>query len=335
MATGGEAAPRIIGTGYSVPSRIRRNDDPIFDGLRKQGGEKLFTGYEVRHVLSEGEGLIDIMRPAAEMAIGAAGIAPDDIDILIGDGSMGQYLTPNVVSQLHHVLGLRKRVWVLPLVNSFSQFNAAIMSADALIRAGRARYVLIALGDDWTRYVDYSTPQSISAGDGAAACVMGPMRTRNDWEYVDSHTITDTSYYGSMFMQADRASDVPEGAEPEYTHPFFHITGKGIEGFKKFGLEKAPKAVRKLLDKHRVQASDVSLISHQASAVLMDRWRDVIGPGFYVNTLARYANLVEASVPFNLAWATRNETAFTQDWLVTLCLGPDMHANATLFRRNA
>ena len=45
--------------------------------------------------------------------------------------------------------------------------------SDALIRAGRATYVLIALGDNWTRYVSYHTPQSVSAADGAAALVMG------------------------------------------------------------------------------------------------------------------------------------------------------------------
>jgi 3-oxoacyl-[acyl-carrier-protein] synthase-3 len=159
------------------------------------------------------------------------------------------------------------------------------------------------------------------------------MRSANDWEYVDSLTIADTSYYGSMFMQGKPVPEVADAAK-EYFHPYFWITEKGAEGFKKFGVELAPQAVTALLEKHGVAPSDVCLISHQASAVLMDHWAKVIAPGFYVNTLARYANLVEASVPFNLAWATRNETAFTQGWLVTLCLGPDMHANATLLRRN-
>jgi 3-oxoacyl-[acyl-carrier-protein] synthase-3 len=330
-AGAGGAAPRIIGMGYSVPSKLRKNDDPIFDHLNKN--PDLFKGYDVRRVLSDGETLIDIMLPAAKMALADAGIGPADVDLLIGDGSMSEYLTPNVVSQLHHALGLPEGTWPLALTSSFSQFNAAVMLADALVRAGRARNVLIAFGANWTRYVDYTTPQSISAGDGAAACVVGPSEAANDWEYVDSYTIADTSYYGSMYMLGKPAPEVDDAAQ-QYFHPYFWITEQGVDGFKEIGGKRAPTAVTTLLEKHDVEPSKVCLITHQASDVLMKQWAKVIRPGFYVNTIADYANLVEASVPFNLAWATRNETAFTQGWLVTLCLGPDMHANAMLLRRN-
>jgi hypothetical protein len=66
----------------------------------------------------------------------------------------------------------------------------------------------------------------------------------------------------------------------------------------------------------------------------MDYWQATIKPGHYVNTIARFANMVLANVPFNLAWGLQNSDDFVQNWLVTLCLGPDMHANAMLMRRN-
>ncbi len=336
--------PRILGTGHSVPGKIRLNDDPIFDWLKEHDphGSELFAGYEKRHVLSDGEKMIDIMLPAAQLALDNAGIKAEQIDILLGEGSIGDYRTPNTISELHQRLGLPSRSWPLPLQNHFSQFNASLMFADALIRAGRANYILIALADNWTRYVDYKTPQSISAADGAAACVVGPSDNAAKWTFVDQITIADTSYYGSMYMAGDLEkggfSDARaqfSGLEPgDYTHAYFHITEKGIQGFTDFGVNKSPEAVAELLKRNRVAAKDICLLTHQASTKLMEHWNEVIQPGTYIQTIKDYANIVQCSVLLNLSWGTQNAPDFTQDWLVVLCLGPDMHANAMLLRRN-
>lgn len=326
--------PRIIGTGYCVPGTIRLNDDPVFAALRaRPQGEQLFTGYQTRHVLSDDETLVDIMRPAAEMAMQAAGVTAAEIDILIGDGSLGASLVPNDLSRLHAVLGLPAHCLPLPLGNAFSQFNAGVAMADALIRGGRARHVLIALGDSWTRFVDYATPQSVSAADGAAACVLGEGRSPGDWAFVDMETVADTSWFGSMQMASDPTA-IPDGhGGTMQTHPYFHIDARGMQGFKEFGLKLAPGAVHALLARNGVAAADICLLSHQASAVLMQAWAAAIRPGFYVDTISRYANVVQCSVALNLAWAMRHEPRFVQRHVVTLCLGPDMHASAMLMRR--
>ena len=339
-----DLVPRILGTGHSVPARIRLNDDPVFDWLKEHhpAGKDLFAGYEKRHVLSDGETMIDIMLPAAQLALDNAGIRADQVDLLLGDGSVGAFRTPNTISDLHHQLDLPPRAWPLPLQNSFSQFNAAVMLADALIRAGRARYILIALGDNWTRYVSYHTPQAISAGDGAAACVIGPSDNHAQWRFVDQVTIADTSYYGSMYMAADGGTTGFAEAPATFqtvdpvagSHTYFHITPKGIEGFTAFGVQKSPEAVAHLLERHGVAARDVCLLTHQASTTLMEHWKQVIQPGSYVETIRQYANIVQCSVLFNLSWGMQNAPEMTQDWLVILCLGPDMHANAILMRRN-
>ncbi|MFT4795677.1 MAG: 3-oxoacyl-[acyl-carrier-protein] synthase-3 [Paracoccaceae bacterium] len=337
--------PRILGLGHAVPAATRGNEDPIFDWLKAHPvqGKDLFAGYDTRHVLAPDQGLIDIMVPAAQLAMDRAGVTADDIDMVLGEGSIAEFNTPNTISELHQRLGLPRHAWPVPLGNTFSQFNAGVMMADALIRAGRARHVLLALGDNWTRYVDYATPQSVSAADGAAACVIGPGGTAAQWEFVDQLTIADTSYYGSMFMAPQRLAGHMNdtGEHPvlledmgKFSHPFFSITQKGIDGFTQFGKNTAPEAVTTLLEKNGVAAKDICLITHQASTKLMEHWRDVINPGCYVETIAKYANLVECSVLFNLSWGMQNAAHFTQDWLVTLCLGPDMHANAMLMRRN-
>jgi 3-oxoacyl-[acyl-carrier-protein] synthase-3 len=121
----------------------------------------------------------------------------------------------------------------------------------------------------------------------------------------------------------------------DYSHAYFHITEKGIEGFTKFGVQKSPEAVAELLRRNRVASKEICLLTHQASTKLMEHWQEVINPGAYIQTIKQYANIVQCSVLFNLSWGTQNVPEFTQDWLVVLCLGPDMHANAILLRRNA
>lgn len=329
--------PRLTGFGHSAPGKIRKNDDPIFDWLKKNNpaGMALFKGYEERRVLCDGESIVYIMKPAAEMALAAADVSPADVDLLIGDGSIGAYTTPNAISDLHRELGLGGSVWPIAVANEFSQFNAAIMIADALIRAGRAKNILIALGDDWTRFVSYQTAQSVSAADGAAAAVMSARQDMGGWAFVDQITVVDTSYFGSMKMQADVIDQSGgDGGDPGVlTRRFFQINEKGLEGFKKFGIETSPKAVLDLLAKNGVDAKDVCLLTHQASATLMDAWAADIKPGAYVNTISEFANMVLASVPFNFSYGIAQPRGIEQDFVVTLCLGPNMHANATLLKR--
>ena len=167
--------PRLIGLGYSVPPTRRTNDDPIFDWLKAHvpPDKNPFQGYKTRAVLAPGEDLMTIMVPAALNALEDAKLRPSDIDLLLGYASISPYATPNALSLLHRQLGLPERTWVVPLNNEFSNFNAGLVMADALIRAGRARNILIVVGGNWTRHVDYHTVQSISAADGAGAAVVG------------------------------------------------------------------------------------------------------------------------------------------------------------------
>src|SRR5215813_11495760 len=97
----------IIGTGWAVPKGIRLNNDPIFGPLKaKFPNNTFFEGYKVRHVLGAGEDLMTIMVPAAKMAMQRAKKKPKDIDLLIGLGSISDYIQPNTLSQLHNELKL-------------------------------------------------------------------------------------------------------------------------------------------------------------------------------------------------------------------------------------
>jgi len=330
--------PRIIGLGYSVPPNRRTNDDPIFDWLRARvpPAANPFQGYKTRPVLAPGEDLMTIMLPAAMSALQDAGVHPSEIDALLGYASVSPYATPNELFHLHQLLGLPDRTYVVPLNNEFSNFNAALLMADALVRAGRARRVLIAVGGNWTRHVDYHTVQSISAADGAGAAVVAMSADPAGWQVVDQNTVTMTKYFGSMYMQGRTYDQTPprDGRERLWSDPFFQITTAGMEGFGEFGGSVAPTAATGLLARHNIQASAVTLIAHQASSVLFDMWQSRLQPAQMIQTIADFANMTVANIPVNLAWSVDHDP-ITQNNLLLLALAPDMHANALLLQRSA
>lgn len=330
--------PRILGVGYSVPPNLRTNDDPIFDWLKANipKGSNLFQGYNTRVVLGPGEDLMTMMVPAALNALQIANLKPGDIDMLLGYASISPYANPNELSHLHQMLHLPASTYVVPMSNDFSNFNAGLLFADALIRAGRARNILIVVGGNWTRHVDYHTVQSVSAADGAGAAVMGLSSDPAQWQVIDQNTVTKTSYFGSMYMQGQRYPQQPpkDGYEWLWSDPFFHITAEGMQGFSEFGGRIAPTAVTGLLARNKIPASAVTLIAHQASSVLFQMWHKILQPKQMIETITNFANMTVANIPVNLAWSEANKP-ITENNLVLFALAYDMHANALLLQRSS
>ena len=332
-----ELLPRIIGTGYCVPAGIRKNDDPIFDWLKKhqkKGDPPLFQGYQERRVLRGNESLMTIMLPAAKMALKNAGKKASDVDILLGTGSISQYINPNQISELHKELKLPTRTWALPITNDYSNFNSCLLIADSLLRAGYVKTVLICIGGNWTRNVSYHTPQSISAGDGAGAAVMTLSNNKSKWHVVNTCTLSDTKYYGGMYTDGLKFDFNPpyQGYDKLFSPHFFQINNKGKIGFTKFGVAAAANSVLQLLKMTKVKAADATLMPNQSSSTLIDPWLKAINPGQNIDTITTFANMTVATHAVNLAYAEKNKL-IKKDNLVLMALGPDMHANAILLRR--
>ncbi len=330
--------PRITGTGWSVPSAVRYNNDPVFDWLRKNlPNQDMFEGYDERHVLQPNEGLIDIMVPAAIMALENAGKKPGDIDILLGLGSISEYVQPNMLTQVHKELGLSSNAWVIPIVNDYSNYASCLLLAEALVKAGRAANILICIGGNWTRNVDYHTPQSISAADGAGAAVVSLSDDASQWFVADYCTVTNSANYGTMFTKAAEYT-VPDliGYPKVYSNHFFQITAEGLKDFGTFGMQQAITAVLELLKKNDLTGADISFMPHQTSQVLVDYWLKQIvpQPAQCLSTMKKFANVTVATHALNFAWFEENKSV-QKDNLVMLALGPDMHANAMLLKRNA
>jgi 3-oxoacyl-[acyl-carrier-protein] synthase III len=323
------ATPALIATGSAFPAQIRTNDDPIFNWLRDnpQYGQALFTGYDQRRVLGPGESVTSIMVGAARAALVQPKnpIDPAQIDMLLGFGSVGQYVTPNTLAQVHEELGMNASTEVLPLANDMTNWASAVVIADALIRAGRIQLALIVCGGNWTQYVSYHTPQAISAGDGAGATVVGLLSAPTQWRLVDREWLTVSQDYGDMFMAAD---SLPPGS---YGPVYMHLTPAGLQDYVAFGEHQATQPAQTLLMRNNIPADQVTMICHQASMAIISVWQQALPGVTILQTIAQYANLVLATVPANLDVLGPQ---ITTKYLLTLSLGVQLHAGALLFERD-
>ena len=329
-APGGGAAPptpAIVATGSALPEQIRTNDDPIFDWLRDnpQYGQKLFTGYNQRRVLGPGESVTSIMVAAARAALVQASLDPGQVDLLLGYGSVSEYVTPNTLAQVHEELGLPDSTEVMPLANDFTNWTASMAVADALIKAGRIERALIVCGANWTQHVDYHTPQSVSTGDGAGATVVGPLTSPSQWRLLDRQTLTASHYYGDMFMAGD---SLPDGG---FGSPYFHITPQGMKDYVTFGEQAATLPVQQLLARHGLGTGEgVTMICHQSSMTLIEQWQTALPGSTILQTIPTFANMVCATLPVNL---DQVGAQIATDNLVVLGLGAQLQAGALLFAR--
>ena len=342
--------PAIVATGSALPPKLRKNTDPIFTWLNAhKDAEELFKGYEERRVLDTGESITDYAVRAGASALAQAGIAAGDVDLVVGYISVSEHevpltetdggpiggvpemravQTPNDLQDVAKRLGVKSSAIVLPINNEFANYCHGLVVADAMLRAGNAANALIVVGTNWSRYVDYHTPQAASAADGAGAAVM-TLSERGQYRIVDTATDSDRSMLLGMYMAADPTTPPrsPATSGPIY----FHLDEPmGVNAFRTFGVERPPSLVREVLERHGLTPADISFVGHQASEVLNAKWSKALQPKTFVETLKKYANMTAASIAVNLdVCADQIDTRY----VALAALGPEPTCVVVLLER--
>jgi 3-oxoacyl-[acyl-carrier-protein] synthase III len=322
--------PAILATGSAVPKTIRTNDDPIFDWLRAHPppGQPLFEGYEERRILRPGERLTDLMVAAAQKAIDKAGLLPSDVDLLTGYASISEWQMPNELVVVAKKLSLADTAMVIPVNSEYANFNHGLVVADALLSAGHAKCALVVVGADWSRRVDYHTPPSVSAADGAGAALMAMNDDTSLFHVLDVATDAERTYLGGLYVAADPAT--PPTTPPTFLAPVFHLNQTGIQAFKYYGVPRPPQVVLGLLHRHGLEPPDVAFVGHQTSTTINRPWSSAFKWAVFIETLARYANMTSASIPVNLdVCADQISTSY----VALVALGPEPSCNVVLLER--
>lgn len=134
-----------------------------------------FKGAIERRVMPEGMLTSEMELRAAELAIERAGIAREEIGVLLSTSNLPDYLMEPNVCKVHKRLRLRSDCFSLQTDGVCNSWHHHVALAEPMIRTGVAKYALVIQSAATSRLLRPEDPQSAWFGDGAAATILGPV----------------------------------------------------------------------------------------------------------------------------------------------------------------
>lgn len=301
---------RIAGTGVYHP-RTRVSSANIDERLQKGAGwtEANFMIRE-RGVAGSLETSSSMGAAAAIQACEAAGVAPADVDVIIGACGVMEQPIPGTSVLIQEKLGLGSSGIPAFDVNATClSFLAALDVVAMGFACGRWKTALIVSSDIASAALDFSDPgASVIFGDGAAAAVIERSEGDDGPSLLGSRIET----YGSGFQLCELRSGGTRLRPHEDLDGFLSASKFRMDGpaVYRAARKRAPRLMHKLLTSAGVSLDDIALvIPHQASAHGLNYLHDVLGipQEKIVNVFHSCGNQIAASLPTALHEAASSQ----------------------------
>ncbi len=291
---------KITGTGSYLPEKIVTNADleKILDTSDQWIQER--TGICERRIAHEDETSSDMAEVAAQRAMKAAGVNPEEIELIIVGTTTPDLVFPSTACLLQARLSLPD-CGAMDVNAACSGFMYALSIADKYIRCGDVKTALVIGVDKLTAMLDWNDRgTAVLFGDGAGAVVL---------EASDEAGVLSTHIHA-----AGRHSDllgvdvgVSTGFKAE-KRGGVRIKMKGNEVFK-VAVRTLGRIVDETLAHNKMEKSDLDwLIPHQANYRIITATAKKLGMTMdqVVVTVDKHGNTSAASVPLALDEAARS-----------------------------
>ncbi|MCP3426333.1 ketoacyl-ACP synthase III [Rothia sp. AR01] len=258
----GAARPEVVVTNEDVCQWIDSSDEWI----------RTRTGISTRHRADEDTSVLDLAVGASLQAIERAGIAAEEVDGVIVATISHPYATPSMAAQVADAVGATPAP-AYDISAACAGYCYGVAQADALVRSGAARNVLVVGVEKLSDFID-NTERSISflLGDGAGAVVVGRSETPGIAPTVwgsDGSRWDTVSMSHSMLELRNRDWVNNPVQEGEKVWPTLRQDGPTV--FRWAGWEMA-KVAQQALDAAGIAAEDLgAFIPHQANMRIIDQ----------------------------------------------------------------
>jgi 3-oxoacyl-[acyl-carrier-protein] synthase-3 len=167
------AGTRILGLGHYQPANVVTNDDLVARGVDTDDAWiRSRVGIVERRYADPDETVVDMAEHAASKAIAAAGVATNDVDLVITATCTMPTPVPAAAPELASRLGIAAP-GAYDLNTGCSGFVYALNTASAAVLTGQARNVLVVASERFSGWLDFSDRSTcIILADGAAAAVV-------------------------------------------------------------------------------------------------------------------------------------------------------------------
>lgn len=187
---------KIISTGYYLPGTVVSTQDMLDEARAARfgvGADYIERSLGVQKVRHSNDMPSTLAVKAAEKALAAADINPDDIGIIIFTGIEGDYCEPATAHFVQDRLGLKSEI-CFDVSNACLGFMSGLKVANDMIRAGTSKYALICTGErpslvsksvvDSLRLAEDESAFKksvgmLSVGDAGGAVIIGSNKDQN------------------------------------------------------------------------------------------------------------------------------------------------------------
>lgn len=306
---------RIAGTGRYLPEKVLTNAD--LEKMVDTTDEwiKTRTGVERRHIVADDETNLDLAERAAQNAMQAAGVGPDDIDLIIVGTTTPDQVFPNMGCLLQARLGIHGCA-AFSLEAACTGFVYALSVADKFVRSGEAKNALVVGAETLSRITDWTDRATcVLFGDGAGAAVLQP---DSEPGIISTHLHADGKYKDLLYFPSGvskRPDDFHAGRDA--------VRMTGNEVFK-VAVKTLGRIADETLAKNGYSKEDIDwLIPHQANIRIIQATAKKLGMPMerVVQTVQDHGNTSTASVPMALDVAVRDGTVKRGDLLLLEAFG--------------
>ncbi len=295
---------RIVSFGHYVPPKIVTNKD--LEKMMETSDEWIQqrSGIKERRWVEAGKDTTHSMaHKACQEALTKANLKADDIDAIIFGALVTDYIFPGTGVLLQNSLGFTKNVPALDIRNQCSGFLYGLSVANAWIKCGMYKRVLVVGSEVHSPRIDKTSrgrDVSVLFGDGAGACILEA--TDKEDGILDIQIASEGSGAPILCLKepGSNYSYQKDFKSIEDRDFYPHMEGKLV--FKN-AISRMVESMTMILNKNSIPASDVDfVIAHQANmrinAMVLENlkipWEKTH------HTIDRYGNTTMATIPITM-----------------------------------
>ena len=317
----------VVGVGACLPERRVTNADleKIVDTTDEWIVKR--TGIRSRYLAAEGETTSMLATKAAQRALDAAGLGPDDIDLIVLGTSTPDFTFPSTATQVQAALGITRGV-AFDLQAVCSGFVFAVATADKFLISGSHKRALVIGAETFSRLVDWNDRTTcVLFGDGAGAIVLEARErqgTAQDRGLLTSHLRSDGRHREKLYVDGG----------PSTTGTTGHLRMAGKEVFR-HAVSMVTDVMTDAFTATGYTADDLDwFVPHQANERIIDASAEKLGiaPEKIVKTVGEHGNTSAASIPLALATACADGRIKAGDLVMIEAMGGGFTWGSALIR---
>lgn len=321
LAGTGSYAPRKVLTNNELAETVDTSDEWIVTR----------SGIRERRIAGEGELTSDMAAAAGRKALQAAGIPPEEIDLLIVATTTPDMPFPSTACLTQHKMGLSSLA-AFDLQAACSGFIYGLETGVGMVRSGAYRNALIIGAERLSSIVDWQDRQTcVLFGDGAGAVVISPNHDpKSGWlgaQLGCDGSAVDLLKLPGGGCQVPASLDSLEGRQH-----FIKMSGREVF---KTAVRVMEQSARQILEHHGLTADQVDcVVPHQANVRIIETLATRLGipMGRFFLNIDRYGNTSAASIPIALDEAVRGGRIQPGDLVLMVAFGGGLTWGSSLIR---